>query len=593
MDHRGPDDSGFYVKDNIGLGHRRLSIIDLSHGHQPMFDEDGSLSVVYNGEIYNYKEIKDVLVSKGHVFKTDCDTEVIIHAYEEWGAECVKQFNGMFAFLLWDSRKQRIWIVRDRLGIKPLYYYKDGEKLIASSEIKAILAFGQVNPELNGQVLDAYFSLGYVPGPQTMFKNILKLEPGHFLIAEKDNLKNIEYWDFADIRAQDISFDRAKESTERLLKDSVKKRLMSDVSLGAFLSGGIDSSAVVALMSELIDKPVKTFTVSYDKKYKVGEEEFAQKVAEKFNTEHHEFKLEPDDFFGSLEKLIDFAEEPIVEPAAIALYHISKLARENAVVLLSGEGSDEIFGGYYLYDVINKLNKAQKMAPRFIRRTAGILRVLSNDLKFQKYLDWFIEPAKLGYMGTSNYLTNSLKKDFYSPDFLSGKSNYLKRTFSGYFSRVKNKSDFINKLLYVDTKTWLADDLLVKADKMTMAASVELRVPFLDHRLVEHAAGLPGKFKINSGQGKFILKKIMEKCLPNEIIYRKKKGFPVPTRNWFGQDIFPRIRERINDNFRDLPWLNKNFIERLLTEQNQAKADHSKLLMMLLVLITWKERFKI
>ncbi|MFH1460568.1 MAG: asparagine synthase (glutamine-hydrolyzing) [Candidatus Omnitrophota bacterium] len=591
MHHRGPDDSGFYVKNNIGLGHRRLSIIDLSHGHQPMFNEDNSITVVYNGEIYNHVEIKTQLIAKGHVFKTKCDTEVIIHAYEEWGYESVEKFNGMFAFIVCDYNKKILWIVRDRLGIKPLYYFWDKQVFICASEIKAILSTKLINAQINEQVLDSYFTLGYVPGPQTMFKNIYKVNPGNFLIIKGCELIEEKYWDFNQVETGSFNLEKAKSLVEEVLRDSIAKRLMSDVSLGVFLSGGLDSSAVVALMSEVVNNPIKTFTVSYDKKFNVGEDEYAQAIAKKFNTEHHVFNLEPENFLASVNTLVDFSEEPIVEPAAIALYHISKLARENAIVLLSGEGSDEVFAGYFLYQFMNNINKLHQAVPPYIWRLFKPTMPLINSTKYTKYFDWLMLPAEKSYLGTSNYLTDSLRQKFYSPDFLQVKGSYLKETFDNYFERVKHKKSFINKMLYVDTKTWLVDDLLLKADKMTMAASIELRVPFLDYRLVELAASMPDNLKINKSNGKFILKSIMKNRLPDYIINRKKMGFPVPTKNWFCQDIFEKIKDILISKSHDLPWWKKEMIEKLLKEHSSKQEDHSKLLMMLLVFINWKDKY--
>ncbi len=504
MHHRGPDHSGYFVDGNTGLGHRRLSIIDLSFGHQPMTNEDGEVIVVYNGEIYNYKEIKGELVSKGHIFRTDCDTEVIVHGYEEWGPDCLQKFNGMFAFVLLDKRHRRLWAVRDRLGIKPVYYYQDKDVFIAASEIKAILKTGLVRSALNENVLDAYFSVGYVPGPETMFKGIRKVLPGHFLLVDTQGVREVEYWDFAAIQEVSADESEALERIESLLTDSVRKRLISDVPVGAFLSGGLDSSVVVGLMAKLISpQPVNTFTVAYHEGY--SEKEYAQIVAEQFKTNHNVFYLESEDFFSSLETLVRFAEEPIVEPAAIALYHISKLAREHAIVLLSGEGSDEVFAGYFLYQFMLKLEKLRQFTPEVLLSSLPFLGSFLSRLKYKKYLDWFAQPLSNSYQGTSSYLTPSLKKYLYHPDFYKNKSNYLEERFAHYFNKVIGK-DPLSQMLYVDTKTWLVDDLLVKADKMTMAASIELRVPFLDYRLIETATSLPSYFKLQNNEGTYIIK---------------------------------------------------------------------------------------
>ncbi len=584
MFHRGPDESGYYVSVNIGLGHRRLSIIDLSSGHQPMTNEDGRIITVYNGEIYNYKDIRNELISRGHTFLTNCDTEVIVHGYEEWGTDCVQRFNGMFAFALWDKQKKRLWVVRDRLGVKPLYYYSDHEVFICASEIKPILKTGLVNSKLNEDVLDAYFSVGYVPGQETMFEGIKKVLPGHFLLIDDSKVNDQEYWDFVPNSIRDISFSQAKEEVEELLRDSVQKRLMSDVPLGAFLSGGLDSSAVVGLMSKLVEgSPINTFTIGYHDGY--SEEGYAQMVADMFHTKHHVFHLEAEDFLSSLKTLVHFAEEPIVEPAAIALYHISKLACENAIVLLSGEGSDEVFGGYYLYRFMQNIDVLHAVIPSCLHPVVqGLNKYFSKD-KYRKYSDWLGMPLCSRYQGTSSYLTPTLKNKYYSDEFKIRKSTYLEDRFKGYFQRVQD-CDPLMQMLYVDTKTWLVDNLLVKADKMTMATSVELRVPFLDYRLVEAASRLPSKYKISNGEGKHILKKIMDPYLPHEIVYRKKMGFPVPTENWFQGELMVEIKKMIC-SLKETCWFNPNELDNLMSRHEKGVEDHSKILMTLIVLNEW------
>lgn len=589
MFHRGPDDDGVFVSGNVGLGHRRLSIIDLSSGHQPMFNEDNRIALVYNGEIYNFKEIAAELIAAGHVFRTHCDTEVIIHAYEQWGTGCVQRFIGMFAFALWDSRKNKLWVCRDRLGIKPLYYAWDGNTLVCASEVKALLATGMVKTGINERVLDAYFSVGYVPGPDTMFSGIIKLQPGHFMELSGRDMKITQYWDFADTAPSDITFKEAERRFDELLHDSVNRRLMSDVPLGVFLSGGLDSSAVVSVMNDVVKDPINTFTVSYDKKYDVGEDAYARIIADTYHTIHHVFQLEPDDFLASVDTLVHFSEEPIVESAAIALFHISKLARQKAIVLLSGEGSDEILGGYYLYRFMHMLEKAHNAIPSPLIAAAGVLGRAAGSARYMKYLDWMGMPLEDRYRGTSSYLTPSLKRLLYAPGFTPGA--YLDDVFHGYFAKVAHKNDTINKLLYVDTKTWLADDLLVKADKMTMAASIELRVPFLDHRLVEFASSLPSAFKVAKGQGKYLLKSVMQDRLPREIVFRKKMGFPVPEKSWFGGRLFTAVKARLLDNGGVLPWIDRSRLEAMLAAHQAGRENHSKMIMMLLVLVAWQDRY--
>ncbi len=587
MSHRGPDASGYYVDSNVGLGHRRLSIIDLACGNQPMTNEDGQIVIVFDGEIYNYREIRRSLSSKGHIFRTDSDAEVIVHAYEELGTECVHQFNGMFAFVLWDKRTKKLWVVRDRLGIKPLYYYQDTEVFICGSEIKSILKTGLIKSELNENVLDAYFSVGYVPGPETMFKRIKKTLPGHFLLVDGIDVTDHEYWDFADVHPLEVSFSEAMEQVNGLLVDSVHKQLMSDVPLGCLLSGGLDSSVIASIVSEAVGETLNVFTLSYRKGF--SEEEYAKIVAQKLSCKHHVFYLEAKKFFLSLQTLVQYAEEPIVEPAAIALYHVAKLAREHAIVLLSGEGSEELFAGANLHRVMLSINKAQVFIPWFVLSN---LRVISQQLpkyKYRKYVDWLSSPLASRFQGTSSYLTPTLKKQIYSADFLAGKTHYLEEQFSMLFNKVKHRTPLF-KMLYVNTKTWLVDDLLLKAEKMTMAASVELRFPFLDYRLVEMASRLPDAYKIKNGTGKFILKKIAERLLPSEIVYRKKMGFPVPTEDWFKGELLADIKEIVAELKKE-PWFNSMALDDLMSRHEAGIEDHSKILMTLLVFEEWRRQY--
>jgi len=556
-----------------------------------MFNEDGNIVLVYNGEIYNYHELYKELSSQGHIFKSRTDTEVIIHAYEEWGHDCIHKFNGMFAFGLWDERTQSFWLVRDRLGIKPLYYYLDDNVFIFSSEIKPILKTGFVKSMMNEKAIDSFFSIGYVPGPETMFKDIKKIMPGHFLCLRNGRMNQSEYWDFAEVEQVNLPMRQYEQRLENLFRDSVSMRLRSDVPLGVFLSGGLDSSAVVAIMSEILSDPINTFTVGYTGKQIFSEEPFANLVAAKFKTRHRVFKLEPDDFFSSIVKLVEFAEEPILEPAAIALYHISKLARQFVTVLLSGEGSDEIFAGYYLYELMGKVNRIQKYVPMSI---LGLLKTVSPHLKrvkINKYSDWLGLPLEGRYHGTSSYLTNTIKREFYSNYFYNSKGDYLQDTFSGYFEKVKSQPDDLSKMLYVDTKTWLADDLLLKADKMTMAASVELRVPFLDYRIVELAASFPSNIKLDSGNAKIVLKSIMKNRLPDSIIDRYKMGFPVPINNWFGNELLASIQGIIIKSD-IMHWIKKEYIDDIIMNHSKGIEDNSKLIMSLLVFVFWKDHYK-
>lgn len=553
-----------------------------------MFNEDGSLTLVYNGEIYNFEETRQLLLAKGHVFRTRSDTEVILHAYEEWGTQCLERFNGMFAFALWDARRQSLWVVRDRLGIKPLYYWTDGGKFACASEIKPLLRLGVVPAELNERVLDAYFSLGYVPGPETMYRGIRKLAAGHHLMVTGSGVKETQYWDFNLIPQQELSDAEAVARLQPLLHDCVQRCLVSDVPLGAFLSGGLDSSATVAMMAECGVEPINTFTVGYDGNAEESEERFAQLVAARYRTRHQVFTLEAADFFESLRILVQHAEEPIVEPAGVALFRLAQLARTEATVLLSGEGSDEVFGGYSLYRVRQRIQSLHRVLPPGLWRMLRPCGRLLPQFKHRKQLDWLAEPLERGFQGTSAHLTTSLRQGLYTPDFLATRGDYLEDTFTRLYDRLPREADALQRMLYVDTKTWLVDNLLLKADKMTMAASVELRVPFLDHRLVEFATTLPAHLKIRDSQGKWVLKESLAGRLPDAIIHRRKLGFPVPVKRWLGGGLVHLVHKRLGHGPIS-SWFEEAKVRTLIRRHAEGTEDHSRLLITFLVMSIFAE----
>ena len=587
MLHRGPDDCDFFMDNNIGLGHRRLSIIDLAAGHQPMFSEDRSVAVVYNGEIYNYLELREILVGKGHKFQTKSDTETIIHAYEEWGETCVEKFRGIFAFAIWDNNEKILLLARDRLGVKPLYYYNDKNVFLFASEIKAILKTEFVEKAVNLPVLDAYFTLGYIPGQETLFKNIYKLLPGHTITIREDQLSCRKYWDFPIAANNTGSFKQAQEEFLYHFSEAVNMRLMSEVPLGVFLSGGLDSSAVVAMMHQVVDRPIKTFSIGYKNADNINELNYAQLIADKFNTEHYPFILEPDNFLDSMQTFLHFMEEPVVESAGIALYNIAKMSKQHVTVVLSGEGSDEAFGGYNLYYLMNRLASLRGKIPLLNFFSKLIPPQLFSTEKLRKYRDWFFLPLNKSYRGTSADLTESFKKPFYTDAFYNERGNYLDTIFESHFNRVA-KQNTLSKMLYVDAKTWLVDDLLLKADKMSMAASIELRVPFLDHVLIEFAAKLPPDFKIGNDQGKFILKKSMENFLPHEIIYRKKMGFPVPVNQWFGKDLHEQAKNILLDSKSiQRGYIKPDYIKKIFAQQKTGNAGYGRRIFSLLTLEMW------
>ena len=592
MYQRGPDDYGTYIKGRCGLGHRRLSIIDIEGGHQPMKSHAQGTSrvIVYNGEIYNHLALRRELKSLEHTFRTASDTEVLLEAYGEWGSQCVDHLNGMFTFAIWDEAEKTLFLARDRVGIKPLYYYLDTGAFVFASEVRAILASSLAPIAFKKTALDALLTLGYTPSPKTMFKGILKLMPGHAMtVSTNGNVQTWPYWNFNRVGLSNLTFTDAKEKLRGLLQKSVQMRLMSEVPLGVFLSGGLDSSAITALMCRVSKQRVKTFSVGYEGNDTANELPFARRIADLFGTEHHEFILKPYDFLDSIPQMVEMAEEPLVEIPAIALYQIARAAKSHATVLLSGEGSDEVFAGYGLYQKMLNIDRAGGMAKFFELIPDSCL---PGD-RLKKYADWLSNSVADRYRGTSSDLTERIKRLFYSPDFFqyTQENNYLDDTFLKWFGDVEGQP-FLSQLLYVDSKTWLPDDLLLKADKMTMATSVELRVPFLDHKIVEFAASLPPEYKVHKGEGKFILKKLMEKYLPNEIIYRKKMGFTVPTKSWFAGDLLGPAKDIIfSKRLMDTGWFQRRYLETMFDIHSKGKEDYSRRIFSLLVLYHWLEIF--
>lgn len=592
MTHRGPDADGVFIHNNIGLGHRRLKIIDLEGGVQPMFSADNSITIVFNGEIYNFKEIRQNLEKKGHQFKTHSDTEVIINAYIEYGETCVEYFNGMFAIAIYDKNLNKLFITRDRIGEKPLYYYIDNHRFVFASEVKPILSVLDKKPGVHLPALDFYMSVGYSPGEDTMFAGIKKLKPGHSLSMLNNKIKTYCYWDLQNTPTNNVSFDNALAQFDELMKDSINLRLRSDVPLGAFLSGGLDSSVIVGLMSKISDEPVKTFSVGYKNQPEANELGYAKIVSDYFKTEHHEYILEPRDFFNCLDILLDYTEEPIIESAAVALHQLSALAKEHVTVILSGEGGDEILAGYPLHQImpkVDKLHNITKHMPQFLQNI--VATVLSGNEKHAKYWDWITHPLCDRYQSISNDITLSIKKKMYQSAELLDSHQMT----SDYYHELFNKMDMgtdLRKMTYTDIKSWLPDDLLIKADKMTMASSLELRVPFLDYRLIEYATALPDNFRLNGKEGKYLLKKYAESILPREIIYRKKKGFPVPIANWFRTNLYEHTCEiLLDDSSLSRGYFKPGYIENTLKRHKKGSEDLSRRIFSLLNLELWHKKY--
>ena len=572
--HRGPDEEGYYQDNDIALGMRRLKIIDLKSGVQPVYNESKSIYVIQNGEIYNFPELKAHLQRKGHKFYTKTDTEVIPHLYEEYGEKFTSLLNGMFATALWDKNKKTLLLIRDRVGIKPLYYTILNKGIIFGSEIKCIISHPKVSKEIDIDALADFLTYQYVPAPDTIFKHIKKLRPGHYLRIDEKGVQDIKYWDidFQD----DFSFNENEiiEELEFLIKDAVKKRLISDVPLGTFLSGGLDSSLVSAIMHNLSNKRIKTFTIGFEGFGHYDERPFAKQVANLINSEHYEF-IVSSDMIPMMEDIVWYLDEPIADPAALPTYLISKLAREYVIVALTGEGGDENFAGYprYILSLIaDRLHHAEILEMPLINKIATHLpyypkRLLTskkNDI--ERNVDW---TAGFTYKEVKHLLKPNFSHNIYDR------------------RRQYKEKDALSSLIKTDLKTWLVDDILMKVDRMSMAHSLEARVPLLDHRVVEFIARVPSHLKIKNFNTKYILKKIAEKYLPKNIIYRKKHAFLLPLKFWFKENaILTQMKQKnkISD------YLRQEKIVQTINKFEKGKENPKKI-WTLLILEYWLRKF--
>jgi len=592
MRHRGPDGHGSFADGPIGLGHCRLSILDTSsRGSQPMKSEDGSIVIVFNGEIYNFIELRELLAQKGYVFRTGTDTEVIIQMYREFGEKCLDYFVGMFAFALWDAKEQKLFLVRDRLGVKPLYYLSTPDGILFGSEVKSILEAAPKRPVVQLQALDCFMSFGYVPGERSLFEGVLKLSAGHYMIVSNGKPIVRRYWDLVFSEEADRGEAYYVEKLREILLDASRIRLRSDVPLGVFLSGGLDSSSVVALLARELNEPIKTFSVAYDKGGDFDETHYSRIVARKFHTDHHEFYVDPAEFRDFIPKFVWFMDEPVTEAAAISLYFIAKLARDYVTVVLSGEGADEMFAGYPIYHYMKVLDNYRRL-PQMLRE--GILNPLLSRIggdKVKKYLQLSENPLHERYTGVSLYEA-PVKQQLYTQSFKSELNGFNSLDVIAPHYKNSEHWDPLNRMLYLDIKTWLVDDILIKADRMSMAPSLELRSPFLDHRIAEFAASLPVKYKLNGRTGKYILKKSMEGILPPEIIYRKKKGFPTPLETMFKHELNEYAVELLTERRTiDRGYFDPGFVARILDEHTRGARAHHKIIWQLIVLEEWHRCF--
>ncbi len=582
--HRGPDEDGFYVDQNVGLGMRRLSIIDLSRGKQPISSNDGNLLIFFNGEIYNYKELREEQVARGQTFKTQTDTEVILHMYEEYGEKMLTRLRGMFTFCIYNIKEKKVFIARDFFGIKPLYYLVQNEKIVAfSSEIKSFLAFPGFNVEVNDSAVVNYLALQYNPLAETFFKNVYKLPPAHFLSIDIETGKTEikKYWSFEFDQSKNLKEKEASKSIFETVKDSVKHHMIADVPVGAFLSGGVDSSIITALMQEIRgEKKIKTFTVGFET---LSEGKEAGETSSFLGTDHTEITIGPEEYFATLPKAVYHFDEPVGDPSAIGLYFVAREARKHVTVVLSGEGADELFGGYKIY-----------LAPIVAKKIAWLphffLKFIS-ELPFEffgknyikragtKVSDWYIG---LQYFNSSTFQ----KKDMES---LWSAEPQKKLSLSALYKNVSELSES-TQMQYIDINTWLVGDILAKADKMTMANSLELRVPFLDIEVANLAKTLPDRFKWKGGVTKYLLREAFKTVIPESTRNRKKLGFPTPIANWLTAD-----RQEVYDTILNNPYIktrmNTDYIQNLITDHTSKKSDNSRKIYLLLMLALWYDVF--
>src|SRR5579859_938206 len=607
LKHRGPDSSGKFELAYVALGFRRLSIIDLETGNQPLFNEAGDVTLVFNGEIYNYRELRQGLVDRGHVFKTLSDGEVIAHLYEEQGTDFIRELNGMFAIALWDDRAKRLVLARDRAGEKPLYYWRSGRTLVFGSEIKALLEYPGIGRGLDTEAVTQYFFYGYFPAPRSVFAEIQKLPAAHCLVAEGGEIRIEGYWRMQDyLRAPDLPAIKKSdeqnlvEELRRRLREAATSRLVSDVPLGVFLSGGVDSSTLVALMSELTPGNVNTFSVAFPEKT-FNEEPYAKLVADHFHTRHHVVRADEADMRDAFHTLADHLDEPVADPAVIPTFLLSCFARTEIKVALSGEGSDELFGGYPTY-LGARLAEYYLRLPRFLRRQffdrmKNFLPVSSTAVPKGLFLRRFLShaernPAERHEIWFGMFSPAELNQLF-APGW-KGPEPASSRIFAP-LARVLEGVRFdatLAEMLYLDFRLYLEDNLLVKIDRASMACSLELRTPFLDHRLMEFAAGLPASLKVRRFELKYLLKRAVEKWLPHKIVYRQKRGFSVPISRWMRKELRPWLDETLDeDKLKREGLFNAPFVRRLLEEHWAGRADHRKTLWTLFNFQLWFDRW--
>jgi asparagine synthase (glutamine-hydrolysing) len=594
--HRGPDDEGIHVAPGIGLGHRRLSIIDLRGGRQPISNEDETVWVLLNGEIYNFPELRSQLTRSGHRFKTCSDTETIVHLYEEKGEECFSHLRGMFAIAIWDSRKRRLLLARDRVGKKPLFYGTIGQRFVFGSELKALLALSDFPREVEPQALSDYWSLGYIPSPKTIYRVAHKLRPGHYMVVQRTGIREICYWNLSFQSCDDRNEADWSERIICALEEATRVRLISDVPLGAFLSGGLDSSSVVAMMARISSSAIKTCSITF-KEDNYDEAKFARQVARQFATEHFEHAVEAK-ATEVMEKLAWHFDEPFADSSAIPTYYLSKVARERVSVALGGDGGDENFAGYdrYYFDGIdNRLRRI--LPPPFRVHVLGRLGHIYPSLAWAprifraKYrLQSIARDALGGYFHSISYFRPEEKLQLLSGDFVASLHGYDSISVLEEHYQAADTDDQLSRIQYVDMKTNLPDDILVKLDRASMAVSLEVRAPLLDHRFIEMAASIPSSLKVVGSCSKYIFKKALEPILSHKTLHRRKQGFAVPLREWFQKDLHALAYDALFSSDDDV--LNRKYLRKIWDQHQSRRVDRSACLWSVLMYLNWKKVFQ-
>ena len=593
MIHRGPDDQGLKLIGSAALGMRRLSIIDLVGGRQPMSGEDGSVTVISNGEIYNFRELRERLEALGHRFQTNSDTEAIVHGYEEFGPSCVNNLRGMFSLAVWDEKANSLFLARDRVGKKPLYYTTtpDGSFVFAS-ELKALLEHPKVQRDIDNEALDAYLTLGYVPEPLSIFRAVRKLLPGNHLIFANGAVQTEQYWDFDYQVSEPRSEADYRDELRQILDEAVRIRLVSDVPLGAFLSGGVDSSAVVGLMARHMGQPVKTFSIGFNED-SYNELKYARLTAKKFGTEHHEFFVTPK-ICDVVDEIVRHFDEPFADSSAIPTYMVSKLAREHVTVVLSGDGGDELFAGYNRY-LVEQDRRAFALVPRFIRQ--GVMEPLSlrltHSARGRNLLHNIAQDPIDRYLDSVSVFTSLNRRLLYTPDFYKTLKvpSFVSERFNRCAGLIKT-GEQLDQLLYIDSKVYLPGDILTKVDRMSMAASLEVRAPLLDQKLIQFMGRVPVDLKIARGETKRIFKKAISDLIPEEILTRPKQGFGIPIPQWINQELRGWMRETLSDPLtQQRGYFDYGYVNLLLEEHERGRRDHGRALWTLLMLELWHRTF--